>query len=914
MTSRQWGSWLLLTLLACLGNYYPFPLLFGVDLLLGGILVYLILFYFGLPLALCSALPAYLVTWLVWGHPWAAINYLMELVLVGSLLRHFKFRELTLLVGVYWIFAGAPLIITFYRYLLELPWLDVWMVMGKQGLNSLANAALALTLAYLLPAHKVGRWNKQQPQLAITDLFFYLPTLMLILGSLGMVVVMGHFQMEKAKQEIHQELKHTQQVLRIQLEDNLRELHTRLPEIYHQCTSFDFGRFTGQRQCFNRHALESPFQAFFTLSEPEPGWQPMNSLSPRQQLTEKQLSLLQLAVDRLQTKGAARTQTLASTGQLFLLRRLPTEQGQNQWLVGLVDKNYLPRELLSGSNHPYLVYSLQLGRQELFSSESSRLPLDASHQADSSGRMQHWLPDKAKTDITRWSESIYFVQRNLDTLDTPLPGLLRVEITPRLEQENLFRMYGLLFVLAFMMLLLGLVVSRGVAAWFARPIRDLVKVAAAIPQQLQVPTQAWRWPETYRIQEFQQLSDQLKLMGRLLKEQFDELQSREQQLEAAVARRTQELVDAHQHLQSVMDSMEAVLWSAELDASSGKGRFRLSFISPSVLNLTGYTARAWLNDPIKLLQDSVNEKQVGRVLHELQHMAQRGRGRIVIRFANPKQKGWRVLTLRYWLVYSAEGRPLRVDGLITDVTEASAAEEKVKEQEELLLHQSRRAAMGEMVSNIAHQWRQPLNSLRLTLGNLEDAKAYGELTEESFDEHLQQADKLIDQMNQTVRDFLTFFRPRKEPEIFNLAALVDQSLDVMQTSLQGLELELSLDRNLQVQGYPNEVVQVLLVLLQNAREALKDQKINKAWVRVRLQKQGDQAELSVEDNAGGIPESILPQIFDPYFTTKAEGSGIGLYMAKMVIEKQMQGEIRVTNSEQGALFTLSFPLTSQPLH
>ncbi|SFC00649.1 Histidine kinase-, DNA gyrase B-, and HSP90-like ATPase [Marinospirillum celere] len=904
------GIFLLLALLACLGNYFAVPLLFGVSLLLGSIFIYLLLFYYGLPLTLVAAIPAYLLTWLLWGHPWGTITHLLELILVAGLLSHYRFRELPLLVAIYWLLLGIPGGLLIYHQVLGLPWLDAWMIIGKQALNSLANATLALTLIYLLP-DRLGL--RKRPEMSITDLFFYLPTLMLVLGSLVIVMITGHFQMERAQAEIQQQLRGAQSFVVRQLDQKLGSLHDQLSRINQLCQS-TLDDETRTRQCYDRQVIGTPFQELLLRPMSGSDWNNLTSFSRLDEFSQSLNADLESSLRELQETGRNRTQRLTDTGELLLVRRVFNDYLHQNWLVARVDLSELNLDLLAAMVYPELRYIWQLGEQELLANQAAIdpvLPLAKHLDASKDGQFLHWLPDEGATAVGRWGNSIYYLQNRLENLGIALPGSIRIELRPRQMQENLFSMYALLFGLSFLLILVGLLITRLVSVWIARPVKDLIKVAENIPSQLPLPIESWRWSQKYPVLEFNQLGVQLETMGRLLKEQFGELQEKEQRLEEVIANRTRELVDAHQHLQSVMDSMEAVLWSADLQLNEGKALFKLNFISPSVLYLTGYSARAWLGDAQGLIRRGLDKKQVAGVLQELGHMAQRGRGRLVMRFWNPKEEEWRVMTLRYWLVYSAEGRPLRVDGLITDMTETYEAEEKVKEQEELLLHQSRRAAMGEMVSNIAHQWRQPLNSLRLTLGNLQDAREFGQLTEDLFDDSLQQADKLITQMNQTVRDFVTFFRPRKEARVFNLADLVDQSLDVMQTSLQSMELHLDVDKDIRVKGYPNEVLQVIMVILQNSREAIKDQKGLAGEVWITLKKEKSQALLTLEDNAGGIPEEAISKVFDPYFTTKAEGTGIGLYMAKMVIEKQMQGEIQVVNSAKGALFTLAFPLTDE---
>ncbi|WP_114417496.1 sensor histidine kinase [Marinospirillum perlucidum] len=900
-----WGG---LTLLACLGNYFPLHLLPGVDLLLGGVFIYLILLYWGLLPAFLAALPAYLLTWLLWEQPWSGLTHVLELIFVGIGLRYLRFRSLPLLQVFFWLLLGLPLSLMTYILLMDFSWVEAWMLSGKQAMNALGGGTLALILVYSLFPQSSRLGDRRS--LAITDLFFYLPTLLLMLGSLLLVTLSGNYHLDKLKADIHRELENSQQFLAFQLQTEISQLHNQLYQANNLCQEVAFSDRIKQQHCYNRRALFGSFQQFFLYETETTAWSALNALSPRQRLTPELIAALTQARSQLIARQENTYQQLAGRGRLLIMRQVLGPRGEKTWLAGLVNLYRIQSELLSGSNHPHLDY-LWINQEEPVLVDPkgdyySPLPLDTPSSA--SNALLHWVPNQGRMLVSRWADSVFYLQTPWTQLGVELPGELRVELSPRQEQGTIYQMYGLLFTLAGIMMALGLVLNHWLAAWAARPAKQLVNIARTIPEQLKLPEPHYTWPATHQILEFSQLSQELQKMEGLLRDQFQRLQNKELRLENTVVQRTQELMDAHIHLQSVMDSMEAVLWSASLDKEQDKARFKLSYISPSVLAMTGYTAAEWLQQPLVILRSHLDPKQAGSVIHELQNMASRGRGQRDLFFFNPRDESWRVLSLRYWLVYHDRGSPQRVDGIILDITESHAAETKVKEQEQLLRHQARRAAMGEMVSNIAHQWRQPLNSLRLTLGNLSDAKEFGDLTEEVFEENLEQADKLINQMNQTVRDFVTFFRPRKQAESFNLATIVEKSVDMLTSSLQQVELEMDLDPTLAVLGYPNEIIQVILVLLQNAREAIKNREIDQGSIKIELHKRHDQASLTISDNAGGIPEDILSQIFDPYFTTKPEGSGIGLYMAKMVIEQQMHGSIQVENTPEGACFTLQFYL------
>lgn len=232
------------------------------------------------------------------------------------------------------------------------------------------------------------------------------------------------------------------------------------------------------------------------------------------------------------------------------------------------------------------------------------------------------------------------------------------------------------------------------------------------------------------------------------------------------------------------------------------------------------------------------------------------------------------------------------------------------EQEHLLIHQSRLAAMGEMIGNIAHQWRQPLNTLGLLLANIKDAHAYGELTPDYLEQEAEQGQRLILKMSATIDDFRNFFKPNKEKQAFRLAQKVQDTLEIVSATLHNHNIEVVVEgrKDLLAFGYPNEYSQVLLNLISNAKDAVLERNAKRGRIVIHLDRSGDRAELKVRDNAGGIPPHLLAKIFDPYFTTKAKGTGIGLYMSKVIVENNMGGTIEARNVQDGAEFTITCPL------
>ena len=233
---------------------------------------------------------------------------------------------------------------------------------------------------------------------------------------------------------------------------------------------------------------------------------------------------------------------------------------------------------------------------------------------------------------------------------------------------------------------------------------------------------------------------------------------------------------------------------------------------------------------------------------------------------------------------------------------------KRAEQEEILIQQSRFAAMGEMIGNIAHQWRQPLNALGLLLQNIENAYEMDILDKAYINRTINKGNRLTNSMSQTIDDFRNFFKPNKESEVFSISSSLHNTMGMIRSSLEHNMITISenVDTSVYIKGFSSEFSQVILNVLNNARDALLENKSDDRQLYIRVFKDDENAYLEIEDNAGGIPSNVLDKIFDPYFTTKEEGkgTGIGLYMSKTIIENNMHGLLKVHNSEYGAKFTI----------
>jgi len=248
-----------------------------------------------------------------------------------------------------------------------------------------------------------------------------------------------------------------------------------------------------------------------------------------------------------------------------------------------------------------------------------------------------------------------------------------------------------------------------------------------------------------------------------------------------------------------------------------------------------------------------------------------------------------------------------MDDYNKEVFEEEVENNRVKDKQ--LIEQSRFAQMGEMISMIAHQWRQPLSAISATSMTIELNVAMDNMEKKAIGENARNISKYSQHLSSTIDDFRNFFKTDKKTSIFTYEKVVKSVLNIIGTSLEikGIKIVLKLNSSDVFNTYENELKQVVLNILKNAEDILLDKEIENAKITIK----SDANNLYIMDNADGIHDDIIANIFDPYFSTKLEknGTGLGLYMSKIIVEDHCNGKISVFNDEDGAVFKISLPPT-----
>lgn len=241
---------------------------------------------------------------------------------------------------------------------------------------------------------------------------------------------------------------------------------------------------------------------------------------------------------------------------------------------------------------------------------------------------------------------------------------------------------------------------------------------------------------------------------------------------------------------------------------------------------------------------------------------------------------------------------VRIDEAVADL----------RHKDQTLIQQSRLASMGEMINNIAHQWRQPLNNVGLIIQNLQMSHKDGSISQEEMTSDIGKAMDIIMHMSRTIDDFRNFFREDKQKCEFRVGATVRHALEFMSAALANNEIRIEFEETEGVTaiGFQNEYAQVLLNILSNSREACIERCTADPFIHIRITRENEHSVVYISDNCGGIADDVMPKIFDPYFTTRSpdRGTGIGLYMSKVIIEQNMGGHLTACNTEGGVEFRI----------
>ena len=234
--------------------------------------------------------------------------------------------------------------------------------------------------------------------------------------------------------------------------------------------------------------------------------------------------------------------------------------------------------------------------------------------------------------------------------------------------------------------------------------------------------------------------------------------------------------------------------------------------------------------------------------------------------------------------------------------------QEAKQKDKKILEQAKLARIGSMISMIAHQWRQPLSQLSGILMELETATRFKKVDDAYILNAIAKSDKMIEFMSNTIDDFRNFYKPDKIKEKFFVSESCLKAINIIDATLEnlGINLIFNVEDDRKIVGYPTEFSQVILNIISNAKDILIEKEIKNPKIQIDIKSKGILSIITIKDNAGGIAEENKELLFDPYYSTKdsSKGTGLGLYISKLIIERNMGGELSVFNNNEGAVFKI----------
>jgi len=345
---------------------------------------------------------------------------------------------------------------------------------------------------------------------------------------------------------------------------------------------------------------------------------------------------------------------------------------------------------------------------------------------------------------------------------------------------------------------------------------------------------------------------------------------------------------------------------------------RIKYVNATFTKITGYTQEEVLGKSPKMFNSGEQSPEFYKELNETIYSGKKWSGK----FINVSKDG----TLTYEKatitpVFNEHNEILEFVAIKLDITKETKSQEQLIKKEKLLLQQTKMAAMGEMLQNIAHQWRQPLSIISTaSTGLLVKKELNIKTTPEEDIKTLNAINDSTQYLSETIHAFSDFFNPSKAKTLFKIKDVYQKTLNIVLSKFKNANIEIVENiEDISITNLDNELIQVMMNLLNNARDVLITKENIKRYIFVNISKTDHNVVITIKDNGGGVPFEIIEKIFEPYFTTKhkSQGIGIGLYMCQEIISKHMNGKLTVSNKNftykdvqyKGAEFKIEFPLS-----
>jgi len=332
-------------------------------------------------------------------------------------------------------------------------------------------------------------------------------------------------------------------------------------------------------------------------------------------------------------------------------------------------------------------------------------------------------------------------------------------------------------------------------------------------------------------------------------------------------------------------------------------------VSDAFCTVSGYTKSELIGKPHNIIRHPDMPKSAFKDMWETIKKGESWSGKV----KNLKKNGD-----FYWVDVNIEpicdrkGKIVSYTAIRVDITNSIALQDELKrniQREKVIQNQGKLAQMGEMISMIAHQWRQPLNAISASSINLSLLSSMKMLDDSKIQEDSEFIQNQCQKMSETIETFMNFIKPSKEQKDFNVSHSLNAIFSIISTQFKNKNIDINIsdyDKNITIFGYEDLFEQVIINILSNARDAFDEIELDNKFIKITIFKKDEVTIINIEDNAGGIPKDIIDKIFNPFFTTKEQGkgTGIGLYMSLDIMRKSFKGDLKYSATNDGSCFRI----------
>ncbi len=945
---RRLSTLVILMAAGLAGNTFGYPIFSGVEILFGSIFTMLALQLFGFGYGVVTAIVVNSVPLLASNYPYLLPVMIAEVVAVGWLSRR-KGQGVVFADTLYWFCLGIPFFYLVSRGHLQVHPSNTLIIVCKQTINGIANTLVARMIFMALYC------RSRYGLFTLREVVFNVLATIVLLPSLALTLL-------ESKQEFIETDQHIRESITLVGRHTVDSLESWLGQKSERMSALSgwVGKGSGDlgHDLDLLRALDPDLLAIGVIDQEarvaaaSPALDEERMLAIDRELAgSPYLAEMQRGLrPRISEIRAARSG--GPDPVCVILAPVVTAGRYGGYTAGIVNLERVRQILSLPATRFGLTCTLLDQDKRVIASNQKELAVmtpfsrGAGVMRKLEEGLSQWLPAfPANTaDVEQWRQSTYVVEKPVGTLaDWQL--IIEQPVAP--FQQQLFAHFTGELKIILLVLLATLGCAELLSRRFMSSLQSLQRISFDFAEKMEAGSHI-NWPSSL-VREIDQLIVNFREMAKSLAQRFREARQLNATLEERVDERTRALQESEAKYRIIFENKVYAIYIFDLETR------QLLDVNGAFTALYGYSREevmagmrvdainTWDEDGDLVVQEVMREetmylplryhrKRDGSIFPvEIVGGPYRWQGRLVV-FAIASD-----ITERLRATETLLERTSQLEDLTRNL-EVRIEEEigRRRKNEQLMIQQAKLAAMGEMLGAIAHQWRQPLNTLGLCVQNIKDSYLYGVLDQGYLDTTVGQAMEQIGHMSSTIDDFRTFFQPDKERIAFDTIQAVGEVLALFAAQLKAYDIAVTincracgmtsdLDHPVEsctakmVVGYKNEFEHVILNLLTNAKDAICERREQggmtveeSGLIAFEFLDNDHTLVIQVNDNGGGVPDSLIERIFEPYFTTKepTKGTGIGLYLAKIIVEGHMGGSLMVRNAGAGASFVITVPASA----